>query len=189
MVSGPWEQSQKAAHRLHEVLEEVIPSIGNTETAPTLPRVKDLIAEARNQGLEVIRQQNLCQEVLASQKNAAAVQKNAQAYKSSSPILPLTAQKYDEDGTPKWEHHPRFPKTLIQFKHLSREPETVKDLLDYYEVLIYRDGSSSEATDAMVDNPHCVQRSMQECLEELAVTFGMDLKKIGDLGPNILKDV
>ncbi|KAK5404438.1 hypothetical protein LTR06_009585 [Exophiala xenobiotica] len=79
-----------------------------------------------------------------------------------------------------WEVHPHFPKTVLEFKELQFHPDWVRSLLEFYHVKVYRPDMrpvTTDATDRLVD----IRHNLETCLEELAMTWGLNWLRIGGL--------
>ena len=58
-------------------------------------------------------------------------------------------------------------------------------LLHYYEISVWHEGSDSEVTEVITDTPYNVEMYMGDCMAELALHFGLDPDKVGSLDQDI----
>ena len=73
------------------------------------------------------RVESLCTDLKAYQYNAESLRRNAQAFRGSSCLHPILMkrlvhpqQQHQRPATaPRWEYHPLFPTSLVNFKKLN----------------------------------------------------------------------
>ncbi|KIW18156.1 hypothetical protein PV08_02444 [Exophiala spinifera] len=80
-----------------------------------------------------------------------------------------------------WEVHPDFPRTVLEFKQLQFHPDRVRSLLEFYYVKVYRPDDMRPVVTDRHDHSADVRYNLETCLEELAMTWGLNWLRIGGL--------
>lgn len=76
-----------------------------------------------------------------------------------------------------WEVCRCFPRTLLEFKELQFHPADVQECMDFYFVRAYDADMRAVDLDSLAD----VEDNMEACMEELAMSWGLDWMKIEGL--------
>ncbi|KAK5937996.1 hypothetical protein PMZ80_009585 [Knufia obscura] len=80
-----------------------------------------------------------------------------------------------------WDVAEWFPRTLLEFKELQFSPAKIRDLMEFYDVPAYR--PDQKLIDIHPDDGlREVTMFMETCMEELAMSFGLNWHKIEGLG-------
>lgn len=85
-----------------------------------------------------------------------------------------------------WEVDEWFPRTLLEFKELQFKPEKIRDLMEFYDVKAY--WPDQRLIDVHPDNGlRDVTMNLETCMEELAMTWGLNWQRIEGLAlPSVL---